>query len=1054
MHTETLPPLSLQPIIQTWFQQTIGTPAVMQLQAWQSIAAGQHTLVAAPTGAGKTLAAFVPLFDQLLTPGGLKLDTTRILYVSPLKALSHDVERNLQPALNSISQHAGLSLPLTAAVRTGDTAASERLQQVKQPPHILVTTPESLFILLCSPNGRKALAGIRYVVVDELHALAENKRGVHLLLSLERLQKLVSRPLQRIGLSATQKPLPTLANWLCGGHDCSIVNAGLRTDLDLDIELPSTPLSSLLSNIQLEELCARILSLAQSRRTTLVFVNTRRMTEKLARMLTERMGEHADKRVLATHHGSLSRELRLDAEQRLKNGQLQIVIATSSLELGIDIGSIDLVCQLGSPKRFSAMLQRAGRAGHYQGGTPIARLFPLTRDDLLECWVLLQGIRQQQLDCVRMPGECLDVLAQHILAECANSEQSEALVSDWVRRAWPYRHLSDATLADVLQMLADGFNGRQEQLRLLWDKSRGRLKVVGPNARHLCAMNAGAIPDQFDQDVWLLPDGEHIGTVDEDFAFESMAGDVLQLGNRSLQIVKASAEGLFVQLADDYPPAIPFWLGEGAGRSAELSTAVIDLLHQASQLQAEQLLQSEWLQKSSGLNQRAAQQLTTYLAASHAALNGLPNTSHIIIERFFDSTGNYHIVIHSHYGIRVNRAWGLALRKRFCRQFNFELQASATDNGVLLSLGPTHSFPLEDIIGYLHSHSVRQILIQAMLDSPLFVNRWRWAANTALAVLRMRNGRKVAPQHQRTQAEDLLALLFPDQLACLENIRGEREIPEHPLVKQVIDDCLFEAMDIEGLEALLIAIEQHEVKVSCLDLNGPSPLAEELVNGKPWSFLDDGEAEERRTRTVQTTPKTPTIDSAVKLRELPDAQINRLRQQSWPVAQNPEQLYQLLYQAGFITLTEAQHGAPKGINNPNMHLWGSWFKSLTRELRASVLYRAGQPCFWAVDQRIAELMAMDDQLSCQPELPDYALTNKVLDTEQALQCLLSARLQVMGMALIDDLCELFKLTSNTILAGLLRLENTGAVVRIRHQQQEFWLLRQHAFTLRQHAIQS
>ncbi len=1035
----------------------------MQQQAWEQIAAGRHTLIAAPTGSGKTLAAFVPLLDKLLTPAGLQADTTRVLYVSPLKALSHDVERNLQPALAGISRQAELYKPLRAAVRTGDTDTAERRRQVQQPPHILVTTPESLFILLCSKNGRKSLAGIRYLVIDELHALAENKRGVHLLLSLERLQKLVSRPLQRIGLSATQKPLPVLADWLCGGQDCAIIDAGLRKDLDLDIELPSTPLGALLSNVQLDELCTRIRQLAQARRTTLVFVNTRRMAERLARLISEQMGEQGSQRVLATHHGSLSRELRLDAEQRLKSGQLQIVIATSSLELGIDIGSIDLVCQLGSPKRFAAMLQRAGRAGHYQGGVPMARLFPLSRDDLLESWVLLQGLYDGQLDCVRLPDECLDVLAQHILAECASSEQSETSVADWVRRAWPYRQLADEQLSQVLQMLADGFSGRQQQLRLLWDKARGRLKAVA-EIQNLCAMNAGAIPDQFDQDVWLVPGKdssgeyrqvEHIGTVDEDFAFESLAGDVVQLGNRSLQIVKAGADGLYVQDADDMPPAIPFWLGEGAGRSVELSETIAELLQQAAAKTPEQLIESGWLQQQSKLNPRAAEQIGEYLAACQAALGGLPYADRVIIERFFDTTGNYHVVVHNSFGIRINRAWGLALRKRFCRQFNFELQANATDNGLLLSLGPTHSFPLEDITDYLRSHSVREVLIQALLDSPLFINRWRWAANTSLAVLRMRNGKKVAPQQQRNQAEDLLALLFPDQLACLENIRGEREIPDHPLVTQVINDCLFEAMDIEGLEAVLIGIEQGEIQVDCIDLNAPSPLAEELVHGKPWAFLDDGEAEDRRTRAVQTSYRTPDIQSAIKLRELPGALITRLREQCWPTVHDPESLYQLLLKAGFITVAEAQHGAPAGISNSNASRWPAWFAALRRDCRATVLHDQSKARCWVADQQIWAMQSIKPEWQCQPKLPDYAVESGKVDAESALPRILANRLQVHGLLTIEQLQHHFHLTENAIQAGLACLENRGEVIAVKtgSGQPVNWGLRQNVVALRNSAGQ-
>ncbi len=1062
----------LQPAIQRWFSASIGSPSSMQLQAWQHIAAGQHTLITAPTGSGKTLAAFVPLFDQLLNPAGQLSDTTRILYISPLKSLSHDVERNLEPALQGIAQAARLKQPLRAAVRTGDTRPAERQRQVRKPPHILVTTPESLFILLCSKQGRKALAGIRQVVVDELHALAGNKRGAHLLLSLERLQRLLARPMQRIGVSATQRPLPLLAQWLCGGQPCALVDAGLRTDLDLDIELPPTPLGALLSHTQMEQISQRIKTLVEAHRTTLVFVNTRRMAERLAGRMSELMSsEDATQPVLAAHHGSLSRELRLAAEQRLKDGQLRLVIATSSLELGIDIGSIDLVCQLGSPKGFSAMLQRAGRAGHQHGGAPLARLFPLTRDDLLECWVLLQGLQAGQLDCIRLQQQPLDVLAQHILAECACGEQTETSLAEWVRRAWPYRRLSDDSLAAVLTMLADGYAGRQESMRLLWNRSRGRLQADGQVAS-LCAMNAGAIPDQFDQDVWLLPAGhtageasvrgthataqlEHIGTVDEEFAFESLPGNVVQLGNRSLQIVKACADGLFVQSADGHPPAIPFWFGEGAGRSSELSDGMAALMRQAAGRSPDQLISQDWLTAGShrALNPQAAEQLCAYLAACHAALDGLPHQQRIIIERFFDTTGNFHVVIHSMFGIRLNRAWGLALRKRFCRQFNFELQASATDNGLLLSLGPTHSFPLEDIAAYLKSHSVRQLLIQALLDSPLFVSRWRWASNTALAVLRMRNGKKVMPQQQRNQAEDLLALLFPDQLACLENIRGERQVPDHPLVNQVIDDCLFEAMDIEALEAVLIGIEQGEIEVTCVDLNGPSPLAEELIHGKPWSFLDDGEAEERRTRTVATSYRTPDIAAASQLRVLPEADIQQLRKRCWPRVSNPDSLHQLLCRAGYLTIAEARLGGPAGISNPQASFWPAWFQALLRDWRAGIVTRDGQPVYWVADDWAPLILSLDDSLqTSQAWLASLAVDlagDLAADspTRSAEQSLLLARLSVLGPVRCQQLDAVLGLPGKAA-PELAALQTSGDVIEFQAEQ-HWWALRRHAVALRQ-----
>ena len=1040
-----------------WFNQHIGQPNVMQMEAWQSIIKGEHALISAPTGTGKTLAAMLPLIEHLLTAVKPK---TYVLYITPLKALSHDVQRNLQSILDGVSAYAGKASTLNVSVRTGDTDATVRRQQLSKPPQVIVTTPESLFILLSSKGGQKALSTIRYVVVDELHALVESKRGAHLMLSLQRLQKKLSRPLQRIAMSATQKPLALLGQWLTGGQPCHLVEASLKRDIDIRLALPVTPLAAILSNVQLEQIAGQIIDYAANRHTTLVFVNTRRLAERLSRLLNNLLKErsHGACIALGTHHGSLSRDVRLDIEQQLKSGQLNIVVATSSLELGIDIGSVDMVCQLGSPKRFAAMWQRAGRAGHYQGGVSVARLFPLTRDDLLEMYVMVQAMSEGELDQLHPNNAPLDVLAQHILAECASQQQTETELAEWVRKAWDYRYIEDSQLQQVLQMLADGFNGRQEQIRLLWNRATGRLQASSALSG-LCAMNTGAIPDQFDQDVWLIneelgsPGTQHLGTVDEDFAFESMVGDVVQLGNRNLQIVRSVATGLYVRETDEHPSAIPFWLGEGAGRSNELSMAMGKLLNIADNYSIEEIKTEQWLQASffeSSQMAFSSQQLMDYLAACKAALGYLPHAKQIVIERFFDDTGNYHIVVHSTFGIAVNRAWGLALRKRFCRQFNFELQANATDNGLLLSLGSTHSFPLEEITGYLHSYSVRQVLIQALLDSPLFVNRWRWSCNIALAVLRMRNGKKVAPQIQRNQAEDLLALLFPDQLACLENIRGEREIPEHPLVQQVINDCLHEAMDIEGLEALLIGIESGDIKVHCIELNGPSPLAEELVHGKPWSFLDDGEAEDRRTRTISTKPQTPSIREASKLQGLPDADILRHKQHCWPTVIDPQSLYQLLCKAGYLNISEAKRGAPEGISNSAAKNWPAWFEALRRNYQATVLYVDEQPVCWVADVYRQHIETICPEFIAKPTLPVYTPTSEILSVETALEMLLMARLSVLSLTNQEQILQGLVVPDKLLLSSLMNLQIRGDIIAFQGNKKSLrqWAVRQHMAALR------
>jgi len=1026
------------PAVAGWFASTIGTPTPTQQCAWPLIAAGRDTVVAAPTGSGKTLTAFLPLIDALVrqpTAGEV-----RVLYVSPLKALSHDIEKNLQPALEGIGERVG-SPSLTVMVRTGDTSNADRDRIRRRPPPILVTTPESLYIMLNSPAMRRLFGGVRHVVVDELHALAASKRGAHLTLTLERLRRLTGGSLQRIGLSATQKPLQRLGQWLTGGETPAIVDAGMQRQLDLGMELPAAPLGAITSHEQWGQIADRLAELAEEHRGTLIFVNTRRLAEHMARLLTERL----DAAVVAAHHGSLARGQRLEAEQALKAGKLKAVVATASLELGIDIGDLELVCQLGTPRAIATLVQRIGRAGHRLGAVPKGRLFPLTRDDLLECTVLLECIRRGELDCTEIPQQPLDVLAQQLLAAAACESIDHEATLEWVRRAWPYRNLSETDFMAVIETLERGFDGRQEAVRLVRNPACGTLSA-SEDVRRLCNMNAGAIPDQFDQDVWLLPEGERLGSVTEDFAFESMVGDIFQLGNHSYRLHKAAADGLFVEDAGDEPPGIPFWVGEAPGRTPELSAAVATLLASAD----EALSRGGAIPGLDG-EDAATAQLSAYVEAVHAALGKLPTRDRVILERFFDDTGNYHLVIHSVFGIRLNRAWGLALRKRFCRRFNFELQAAATDNALLLSLGPSHSFPLAEPIRYLQSATVREVLVQALLDAPVFISRWRWVANTALAVPRNNQRGRVPPQHQRNRAEDLLALLFPDQLACLENIRGEREIPEHPLVRQAIDDCLFEAMDIEGLEDLLARIEAGEVEVHTADLNGPSPRAAEIVHGRAWSFLDDGEAEERRTRTVSTPPRTPSRAEAARLGTLPPPAIGRLRRDCWPQPRNPDELHQALLAAGCITVEEGRTATPIHGAGHAPGQWTAWFTALCKELRAACLHQGSTPRAWCATERAGEMLLLHPDWVARPALPGHLPGSQVVEPEAALAELLRGRLTVLGPVPAAQLARSLCIDDARVETGLAALEGGGELIRVDAAGETLWMLRRHAVALRRDA---
>ena len=853
------PMRTFHPAVAAWFDGSFSAPTAAQAQAWPAIHEGRHVLIAAPTGSGKTLAAFLAAIDALVRQGlaGELRDETQVVYVSPLKALSNDIQKNLEAPLAGIREALraqGLpDVDIRTWVRTGDTPSGERERMRRRPPHIVVTTPESLYILLGSESGRAMLATTRTVIVDEIHALAPNKRGIHLALSLERLDALCGGRLLRVGLSATQKPVETVARFLVGaGSDgvaspaCTIVDTGHRRARDLALEVPDSPLEAVMSAEVWEQVYQRLAELIEEHRTTLIFVNTRRLSERVTRQLSDRLG---DEHVTA-HHGSLAKEQRLDAEQRLKHGKLKALVATASLELGIDIGDVDLVCQLGSPRSIASLLQRVGRSGHAIDGMPKGRLFPLSRDELVECAALLDSVRRGELDRLAIPEQPLDVLAQQIVAEVAAREWNEDELYALVRRASPYRALARDDFAAVVGMLAEGFSTRRGRRGALIHYDAVNHVLRSRRGARLTALTSGGtIPDNADYQVLLEPENHFIGTVNEDFAVESMAGDIFQLGNKSYRILRVERGVVRVEDAHGMAPTIPFWLGEAPGRSDELSVAVSRLRTEiAAYLRKDPAGERalRWLVDEIGIAEPAARQLVEYLASAHAALECLPTQNTIVLERFFDEVGGMQLVVHSPYGSRINRAWGLALRKRFCRKFNFELQAAATEDNIVLSLTTAHSFELGEVARYLHSATIRPLLIQAMLDAPMFITRWRWVIGVALALPRFRGGRKVPPQLARMGAEDLIAAVFPDQIACAENLVGEREVPDHPLVRQTIVDCLNEAMDIGGLERLLKRIEAGDIRIVSRDLTEPSPLALEVLSAGPMLSLTM-----RRWRSVE-----------------------------------------------------------------------------------------------------------------------------------------------------------------------------------------------------------
>ena len=1024
-------PGQFHPAVRRWFDGEFASPSPVQARAWESIRGGHDTLISAPTGSGKTLAAFLSAIDDLLVRSleGRLDDTTQILYISPLKALSNDIQRNLQQPLEGIRRElAGMLLddaPIRASVRTGDTPQSERARMRRQPPHILVTTPESLYILLTSDSGRRMLSSIRTVIVDEIHAVAGNKRGAHLALSLARLEALIGTKPQKIGVSATSRPIEMMADYLTGPdrERASIIDEGHARQCDLALMLPASPLAPVMETEVWTEVYDRLAGLIESHRTTLIFVNTRRLAERVARHLAERIGEER----ITSHHGSLAREHRLRAEQRLKAGELKAIVATASLELGIDIGDVDLVCQLGSPRAITAFLQRVGRSGHGIGRTPKGRLLPLSRDELVESVALLKSVREGALDAQAICRGPIDVLAQQITAECGMREWKLEALLDTCRATLCYRDLDAGTFRAVIEMLADGFTTHRGRRSAHLHFDRVNDIVRGRRGARLTAItNGGAIPDQFDFDVVLMPHEYPIGSVNEDFAIESLAGDIFQLGNTSYRILKTASGKVYVEDAKGQPPNIPFWFGEAPGRSDELSAAVTGLRevidHALSLAQPNEV--ATRIAAELDLDESAATQLVDYLAAGKAALGNLPTQERVVFERFFDEAGDTHLVIHSPFGSRINRAFGLALRKCFCRRFNFELQAAALEDSIVLSLGAVHSFALEDVKRYLSSHSIERILEQAVLGAPLFETHWRWNATIALAVRRFRNGRKTPAQLQRMDAEDLLSTVFPEHLACAENLPGgDLPIPDHPLVHQTMHDCVRVAMDVDGLKSLLEGLEAGKIEVVCRDLTSPSPLAQEILAARPFAFLDDAPAEERRTLAVQSR-RFMGVAEATELGRLDAAAIDRVCDEAWPTIVTADELHDALMLMGFMAAAEGAGAARHGQNVSRQ------FAELMAAGRATEFTLPDGETLWVTAERLAEFtLAFPDGVSG-VELIDLPATMD--NAADALIEICRGRLEALGPIAARELALPLSLTADSLMTPLVALEQRGVIMRGRY----------------------
>ncbi|MBN9288043.1 MAG: DEAD/DEAH box helicase [Gammaproteobacteria bacterium 39-13] len=1012
------------PLVKEWFIQSLGYPTEPQQQGWPSILKGKTTLISAPTGSGKTLTAFLACLNELIVKAvnGRLCDETEVLYISPLKALGNDIQKNLMKPLHEITtlakQHNIVLPDIRVAVRTGDTLAKERQKMLKNKPHILITTPESLYILLTAEKSRDMLKTVKTVIVDEIHAIARDKRGVHLTLSLERLEALTLQSPVRIGLSATQKPLTEIAHYLAGTNRPipTIIDIGHARHLELSIEEPHLPLGAVASNEMWDEIYESLATIAKQNRSTLIFTNTRKLAERIAHHLSELIGEG----LVSAHHGSLSRKLRLEAETKLKNGDLKALVATASLELGIDIGSIDVVCQIGSPRAIAAGLQRVGRSGHWHGAISKGRFFVTTRDELLECGALIHAIRQGELDQLIIPKESLDILAQQIVATCATGEWEEEALFKLIKGAYPYRELTRDNFEAIISILSEGIAGSRGRYGayLYHDKVNKRIKGRR-NSRLVAITSGGAIPETGLFTVIAEPDGMMVGTLDEDFAIESNSGDVILLGTTSWRVnrIESWKGRVIVEDAHGSAPSVPFWRGEAPARTEELSLYVSLLREKIesflSDTSDQSLMAKEWLIQNCCMSDKAANQLITYLNEGRKVLGAIPTQKTLIAERFFDESGGMQLIIHSPFGAKINKAWGLALRKRFCRSFNFELQAAATDNGLNIALAEQHSFPLSDVFQFLHPNTIKEVLIQAVLQSPVFNTRWRWVATRSLSIVRFRNSKKLPPNILRILADDLLAAVFPDAAACQDNLGGKDvELPAHPFIDETMKDVLTEALDLEGLIELLKKIQNNTITCLAIDTPLPSVFSHEILNANPYAFLDDAPLEERRARAVEMRRVLP--ESVLKeVGKLDQNAIKLVQKQAWPDIRDADELHDLLQ--SLIAIPEEM------LSEWRLHL-----EHLIKTNRVTST-KIKEKVFFVAAEKIKRVIAIYNNPHFDKKLVE--IEKESPSQEEALVEMIRHWMLHLGPTTERELNEILNVDTSLISYSLLKLESSGMILR-------------------------
>ena len=1020
---------SFHPLVARWFQEKFSEPSAPQDAGWPEIATGRDTLIAAPTGTGKTLAAFLWSLDGLIRDAlsGALGDACRLVYISPLKALGNDIQKNLQEPLREIralAKNEGVELPeIRVAVRSGDTSVRERRLMLKKRPHILITTPESLYILLTAERSRKVLETACAVIVDEIHAVVGDKRGAHLAISLERLDALCGERLQRIGLSATQKPIDAIARLLIGAGrnredgspDCAVVDVGHKREMSLAVEVADQDIGPIASHEYWAEVFDRIAAHIESHRTTIVFVHTRRLAERVSHQLAIRLGEDR----VAAHHGSLSRNIRLGAEERLKSGALSAIVATASLELGIDVGHVDLVCHLGAPRTLASLLQRVGRSGHWKGAVPKGIVFPLTRDELLQSAAAIRSIRGGVLDTVIFPKAPLDILAQQMVAEvAAQAEVEEEALWSLIKRAQLYERLERDVFEAVLEMLSEGIpTSRGRRVVYLHRDRVNSLLKPKRGARLRAITSGGAIPDTADYEVVEGAAETFVGKVNEDFAIESNAGDIFLLGNHSWRVKRVERDKVRVEDAKGLPPNIPFWLGEAPSRTAELSEAVSVLRSELAGRLDKPAEAIRWMRAECGLCVAGASQLLDYARETVRVLGRAPTQGEIVAERFFDEAGGMQLVIHAPFGGRINRAWGHTLRKRFCLTFDFELQAAATDDGIVLSLSSQHSFPLESIFGFVRLASLKKDMLQSALQSPMFANRWRWNATRALALPRHSGGRKVPIAIQRMRAEDLLAAVFPAQLACQDNHHGPIQPPDHPLVNETVDNCLTEAMDIEGLKRVIAGVESGKIKTFGVETPAPSLMSHEILNANPYAFIDDAPLEERRARTV---PLRRTLPDDAESTRLDPGVIKEVREQSWPAPRDADELHDALFSLCVLPVEETVE-------------WSAWVDELLERNRiAKALWEVegAEREGWVPAERMALVCAAVPGVRLTPEAIPFQGDKAIAPTQDvATLAIVRGWMEALGPITASELASRVGLARSDVQIALAALEGEGTVLR-------------------------